>query len=134
MVPHLWNERVPEMGPDGADLAWAVRIMRLYVGSLRKAAHWLVAQPDVPDVRALGGATALLLLGEGSLRALKRAGYEVFPYHHPLGRVGEFWQNLYTWLFMWTFNPTSVRGKSVLGMRRAEGWMPIEVFLTRYGP
>jgi hypothetical protein len=134
LVPHLWNERVPKMGSGGADLAWAVSMSRLYRASLHKAADWLVAEPDVPAVRALGGATALLLLGEGSLRSLQRIGYEVFPYHNSLGRFGEFWQNLYTWLLMWTFNPVSVRGKSPFGMHRAEGWMPIEVFLSRYGP
>ena len=134
LVPHLWNERVPKMGPDGADLAWAVRLGRLYRDSLRKAAHWLVAQSDAPEVRAVGGATALILLGEGSLRSLQRLGYEVFPYQNPLGRFGEFWQNLYTWVLMWTFNPTSLRGKSIGGMRRAEAWIPIEEFLRRYGP
>ena len=134
LVPHLWNERVPEMGPSGADLAWAVRMGRLYRESLGRAAHWLVTQPEVEAVRALGGATALLLLGEGSLRSLQRLGYEVFPYRHSLGRFGEFWQNLYTWMLMWTYNPASVRGKSLVGMRRAEGWIPIKEFLDRYGP
>jgi hypothetical protein len=34
---------------------------------------------------------------------------------------------------MWTFNGASLRQRSLLGLRRAEFWMPAERFVGGYG-
>jgi hypothetical protein len=57
----------------------------------------------------------------------------VFPYRGPLARFGEFWENLYTWGLMWTFNAASLRHRSLLRLRRAEVWMSAAELLARYG-
>jgi len=132
---HLWNERVPPLGPAGSDLAWAANVRRRLIRSLRAAAQWLADQPGGADVPAIGGATVLVWPGgsAGGLRLMERLGFDVFPYRGPLARFGEFWENLYTWGLMWAFNAASLRHRSLLRLRRAEVWMSAAQLLARYG-
>ena len=126
---HLWNEHVPPIGPAGSDLAWAVSVRRMLIRSLRAAARWLASELGLANVRAIGGVTVLISAGGegGSLRLMRRLGFDVFPYRGPWGRFGEFWENLYTWGLMWAFNTASLRHKSLL--RRTEVWMSLHTFL-----
>ena len=132
---HLWNERIPPIPVDGPDLIWAARFRHLLIGSYRLTARWLVAQPDLGQVRAVGGVTVLLYGGEtqGALRLIQRLGFQVMPYRNPLGRFGELWENLYTWAIMWTFNTVSLRHRRLLRIRRTEVWMSTAEFMRRYG-
>lgn len=132
---HLWNEHIPAWSSRGPDLAWASRVRRLLVQSLHMAAQELAANPRLKGVRAVGGVTVLLPPGDYSsgARLMGRLGFSVEPYRNPLGRFGEFWENFYSWWIMWTFNPASLRRRNLLGLRRAEIWMPAEEFLRRYG-
>jgi len=135
LMLHLWNEHVPPMGPAAPDLAWAVSVHRMLIHSLHRVAHWLAGQGALADVRAIGSVTVLILPGgnRGSMPLMRRLGFDVLPYRNPLGRFGEFWENLYTWGLMWTFNEASLRHRSLLRLRRAEMWMPADKFVQRYG-
>ena len=135
LIIHLWNERMPPIPPDGPDLAWAARFRRLLIESYRLVARWLAAQPGLGRVRAVGGVTVLLYGGEtqSALRLVERLGFQVMPYHNPLGRLAEFWENLYTWAIMWTFNIVSLRHRRLLRIRRAQIWMSTAEFMRRYG-
>jgi len=132
LLLHLWNERVPPIRPEGPDLAWAVAMRRMLARSLREVARWLAEHPGRREVRAIGGATVLAAPGGGE-RLFRRLGFEVFPYHSPLGRFGEFWENMYTWWLMWAFNNASLRSHRLLRLRRAEVWISVGAFLERYG-
>lgn len=136
LMLHLWNEHIPRPGPDGPDVAWAVKVQRMLVSSLREAAQWLAARPDGDQVQAVGGITVLALSEDGHISPLiRRLGFDVSPYRRALGRFGEFWENFYTWAIMWTFAPFSLRSRSLLRLRRAEIWMSRKAFLQRYlGP
>ncbi len=109
---HLWNEHVPRIGPAGPDLSWALRTERMLLRSLRRLAEWMSASPQASAVQAIGGITVLASpAGDaGGERLLRRLGFELHPHRNPLGRFGEFWENLYTWWLMWSFNPASLRG------------------------
>jgi YkoP domain len=133
---HLWNEHVPPIGAAGPDLAWAVRVYRMWLPSLRMAAHWLAREPGLSGVRAVGGATVVAFPDEegGGTRFLQRLGFDLFPYRGPLGRFGEFWENFYTWGLMWAFNAASLHHRHLLRLRRTEIWMSSQEFLRRYGP
>lgn len=133
---HLWNEHLPPLPEAGADLAWASRMHRLFVGSLCAVAREVACDPRLSGARALGGTTVLLEPGEASasVRLMQRLGFTVLPYRHPLGRFGEFWENLYAWGLMWAFNPATLRGRTLFGLRRVEMWMPMEELLRRYRP
>jgi hypothetical protein len=60
-------------------------------------------------------------------------GFTVLPYHNPLGRFGEFWENFYTWWIMWTYNQASLRHRRLFRLVRAEVWMTMAELLSRYG-
>jgi hypothetical protein len=109
---------------------------RLFVGSLRAIARAVMRDPRLSGARALGGTTVLLEPGEASasVRLMQRLGFTVLPYRHPLGRFGAFWDNLYAWGLMWTFNPATLRGRTLFDLQRVEMWMPVEELLRRYGP
>ena len=131
---HLWNEHMPPLPREGPSLAWASRTERMFVASLRDLAREMRAAPSYRNVRALRAVTILLTPGPGSAGPLAtRLGFVVRPYRNRLGRFGEFWENLYTWFIMWTFNAASLRGRRLLGLRRMEMWMTAEDFVQRFG-
>jgi hypothetical protein len=135
LVLHLWNEHIPPLPPAGPDLAWAGRARRLLVSSLRAVARQMCNDPRLAGVRAVAGVTALLAPGgdSGGVRLMQRLGFTIMPYHSPLGRFGEFWENFYAWWIMWTFNAVSLRERQLVHLRRAEVWMSADKFLSRYG-
>lgn len=132
---HLWNEHLPRVPADGPDLGWALGMQRRFVGSLRLLARHMEANPASAGARAVGGALVLISPGghPGGVRLMERLGFTVEPYHRPLGRFGEFWENFYSWWIIWTYNPGSLRGRRLTGLERTEIWMPADEFLRRYG-
>ncbi len=128
---HLWNEHIPPLPPHGPDLAWAARSTRMLMASFRKLARQMKADPRLAALQAVGGVTVLVSLGGEGL--FRRLGFTIHPYRNPLGRFGEFWENLYTWAIMWTFNQVSLRQRYLMRLRRSEIWMSREEFLQRYG-
>ncbi|MGC8827072.1 MAG: YkoP family protein [Anaerolineae bacterium] len=135
LLLHLWNEHILPMPPAGPDLAWALETERRLRRSLRRLADWMMENPACETVQAIGGVTVLISPAgqDGSEHLLRRLGFEIFPWHHPLGRFGEFWENLYTWWLMWTFNPASLRGRRLMELRRKEFWASRAAFLARHG-
>ena len=132
---HLWNEHIPSMGPEGPDLTWAVTVRRRLLFTLQRLARWVQEDPHQGRVRAIGGISALLTPeGDGGgKRLLERLGFEVSPHRGRWGRFGEFWENLYAWGLMWTYNPASIRHRPPHRLRRTEVWMSIRTLLERYG-
>jgi YkoP domain len=135
LMYHLWNERLPRLPPEGASLAWSARLLQLFKKSLHLVAQYIQETPNLPDIHALAGVTVLLPTdrGEGTTNLMERLGFTTIPYQSPLGRFGEFWENFYTWGLMWTYSPVSLRGHSLLKLKRKECWMNIQNFLKRYG-
>lgn len=132
LMLHLWNEHLPHPTANGPDLRWAARVHRMLMRSLREVARWLVEQ-EGEQAEAVGGITVLALSADDRPTPLIRhLGFDIFPYRRALGRFGEFWENFYPWAIMWTFNPLSLRGRSLFRLRRAEIWMSREAFLRRY--
>ncbi len=135
LLIHLWNEHVPPLPPDGADVAWGLQTYRMLIQSFRAVAQLIACDPRLEGIQAVGGITVLVPLpndpGGGGL--LRRMGFELFPYAGALGRFGEFWENLYTWGLMWTYNAASLRQRQLLRIRRQEMWMTVEAFMRRYG-
>jgi hypothetical protein len=132
---HLWNEHLPPLPRDGPDLAWAIRMQRIFVRSLHAVAEQMTRDVRLSAVRAVGGVTVLLSPAghPGGVRLMERLGFAVVPYHSPLGRFGEFWENFYAWWIMWTFNAVSLRYRQLVHLQRLEVWMSADEFLSRYG-
>lgn len=132
---HLWNEHLLTPAPAGPDLAWAKLMQRLFLKSLKEAAHYVGEHPKLAEARAVGGITVLLGAGgfDGGARLVERLGFTVLPYYTPWGYFGEFWENFYSWVLIWTYNPASLRYRSLVGMRRKEFWISTGEFQRRFG-
>lgn len=135
LVLHLWNEHLPPIPPAGPDLTWATQTQRRLAVSFRALARQVQQDPRLAGVQAVGGITVLFFPGDGSggEKLFKHLGFAVYPYHSPLGHFGEFWENLYTWGIMWTFNAVSLRQRRLLQLRHSEIWMSTDRLLKRYG-
>jgi len=135
LLIHLWNERLPPVSPSGTDLAWARCILRRWRRSLCLAAGYLQDNPQFNQVRAVGGVTILATSGlhEAGSHFFHDMGFMVIPSSNRLGRFGEFWENFYSYLIIWTFNPASLPKRPLFRIRRSEMWMSRESFLQRYG-
>jgi len=135
---HLWNERIPSMGSDGPDLAWGLRFYRRVVFSLRLLAAYVEGDPRFDSIVAFRGEPAFAVadVEAGLERFLRAAGFDLVrvPYASSRrGRFVEFWENFYTLMLIWTFNPASLRGKGLLRLRRYQLWMSRQTLRQRYG-
>lgn len=132
---HFWNEHMPRIPPEGANLSVAVQGRRMLGRSLRQVAVHIQQDPRMAGVQAVGGATVLFAAGDGSgaEKLFTRLGFSEFPYQSRLGRFGEFWENFYTWALMWAFNEVSLRQRHLVALRRTEIWMSVGEFLRKYG-
>ena len=132
---HFWNEQMPHIPAEGPTLALGLRASRMIVASFRVLAREMGRDPRLAGVQALGGTTVLFAIGDasGAEKLFTRLGFTVFPHRHPLGRFGEFWENLYTWALMWAYNAVSLRQRCLIALRRTEVWMAPGVFLRKYG-
>jgi len=132
---HLWNEHLPRMDEEGPSLEWATKAYRLWGASLKKLVAYLEDEPQFANVRAFRGETAFLRddLEESGL--LERLGFDVLRMDRgdKLRRFEEFWENLYTWWLIWTFNPGSLRRKDFFRLERAQLWISRQALLERYG-
>jgi len=128
---HFWNEHVPQLSSFNADMKWAIKGVRMLLSSFAELARKIEYDERFQGVRAIGGITPLFFVGEDSSaeRIWKRLGFTMTPFNHPLKRFGEFWENIYTLLIMWAFNPLSVRNQRLLRMRRTEFWVSVDDFV-----
>jgi hypothetical protein len=135
---HFWNEHLPPIPPEGPDLRWGARFYRLAVRSLRSLAAHIAAEQGLGDVVALrgemalpGGDDFLLLVNAGG-----QMGFDVLNLTLQTGRRGRFrhfWENVYSWALMWTFNPGTLRTKRFLRLQRYQFWMSRQTLFERYG-
>ncbi len=133
---HFWNERLPPLPENGADVRWGVRAYHMAVVSYRLLADHLRARPELAEVEALGGVTVLFTArGENRVKGIfPRLGFKATPCPPPaLGRFGQLWENFHTWMIMWAYNAVTLRQRRFLKLERSQFWMRKEDFLRRYG-
>lgn len=132
---HVWNERMPKLPHAGADLEWALKLRRQVIHSFRGVGKVLQHDSRYSQVRAVCGTSALFSFSDhtGGIRMIQHLGFMVLPYHRPLGRFGEFWENLFSWWLMWTYNNVSMKSREFLRLQRTEIWMTKDEFIRRYG-
>jgi hypothetical protein len=135
LAVHAWNERMPKVPEEGPTLEWALRLRRMVIHSFRGVAKELLHDQRYSQVRAVCGESSLFSFTDhtGGTRLMQHLGFTVLPYHQPLGRFGEFWENLFSWWMMWTFNDPSLHSRSFWRLQRTEIWMHADEFILRYG-
>ena len=132
---HLWNERLPRMDEEGPSLQWALTTYRLWRASLKKLTAYLENDPQFENIRAFRGESALLKDDLEGSALFERLGFDLVRRNRTsrLERFAEFWENLYTWWLIWTFNPGSLRRKDFFRMERAQIWISRQALVERYG-
>jgi hypothetical protein len=132
---HLWNEHIPPMDKEGPSLEWALRIYRLWQASFKELAAYLEDEPQFAGVRAFRGEAAFFEKSLEGNALFERLGFDLVRVDRrsKLKRFGEFWENLYAWWLIWTFNPGSLRRKDFLRMERAQLWISRRALMERYG-
>ena len=91
--------------------------------------------PKYSQVRAVCGESALFSYTDhtGGTRLMEHLGFTILPNHRPLGRFGEFWENLFSWWMLWTYNDVSLHSREFWHLQRTEIWMTVDEFIQRYG-
>lgn len=132
---HLWNERLPRMDEEGPSLQWALTTYRLWRASLKKLTAYLENDPQFENIRAFRGESALLKDDLEGSALFERLGFDLVRRNRTsrLERFAEFWENLYTWWLIWTFNPGSMRSKNLSRMERAQIWISRRALIEKYG-
>jgi len=134
---HFWNERIPPMPKDGPDLAWGLQFHRLMRRSLVELVKYMESAPEWKGVRAFRGETAVDAQ-EGLKQATEligRLGFDLYPLGRSVSRLKpflEFWENIYLWGLIWTFNPASLKGKRLIYLQRCQIWISRRRLLERY--
>lgn len=133
---HLWNEHLPKMPARGPDLAWARAFWVGWVFSLRLLCAHIEREPRYAQVRAFcceaNAASDDLTAAE---RFGQMAGFDYVPLPVRPGLWGQFvafWEQFYAWMLIWTYNPASLRGKSLVGLRRYQIWISRQALQRRY--
>lgn len=132
---HVWNERMPQIPFGGADLRWAINIRRQTQHSFRQLATVMQKDSIYTPVKAIFGVSVLFSSNNhtGGMRMMQSFGFTVVPYHNPLGKFGEFWENLFSWWLMYAYNSGSMDTRKFWQLERTEIWMDRNEFIRRYG-
>jgi len=130
---HIWNERVPIIGPQGPDLAWALHAYRRFALSLQMIASYLASEPRYQGVRVLGAETSLYFSGDDLFRRLGFDVEHVSRSAHGLRRFKQWVDTMYVLGLTWAFNPGSLSGKNLVLYERCQVWMSRQMLMNRYG-
>ena len=137
VILHFTNERMPLMAREGPNLSWALAFQRQMRHSLRQLAAYVENAPDLQQAKAFGGYPVFGdREGLGAYTdLLSRWGFDVIPDEPPTGfrdRFSRFWNNIYTLLLVWAYNPGSMKGKGLRGWKRDGIWISRNTLLTQY--
>jgi hypothetical protein len=132
---HLWNERILEFLQSYETLGWTRSLLRRFIKSLRILNEYLNQQAWGNEIVAMRAEFGFLVSLELAGPILSSLGFDVKPVERPKGRFWRraFWDNFYSYLLMWTFNPKSLRGKELTNLLRTELWISRDRLRERYG-
>jgi hypothetical protein len=89
---HLWNDHIVPVSTQATPVTWAIKAARWLRRSFQQIAQFVLEEPRARDVRAVGGSPGFLSSVDrpAGVLFMRRLGFEIFPYHSPLGRFGLF--------------------------------------------
>ena len=134
---HFWNEHLPPIEEEGADMLWGRQFGRRLAHSLRLLAAWATVDPRCAGFAAVHGRLGFIPADgvELTKNLAARFGFmlELQVASGMRFWTGAFWAGLYAWWLMWTFNPHTLRRKRFRQMALSDLWMTRETVLGRYG-
>jgi len=110
-------------------------MLRRVNASLHMLAAYLDQHPWANDIVALHAELGIIMNLPAAMSIARHHGIDAIPKERPRARFGRraFWDNLYSYILMWTFNPGSLRGKRLTEMVRVELWISRERLTQIYG-
>jgi YkoP domain len=136
LVLHFRNEQLAALLRSDASLESGLVFVRGARHSFKLLAEFLSRQREFDDIRALYAEFGFIQDArmEQMARLSTRLGFDFVPRAEPGWDVRQraFWDNVFSWWLMWTFNPASLAAKSFTHMRRCEVWMARARLMERY--
>jgi ceramide glucosyltransferase len=107
---HFWNERLPQISADGANLAWAAAVAHGFQRSLRELAKQICDDPRLKTVRAFRVEVAFAAADQTNSihRIMAHSGFELIEPNSPPGffqRCHRMGEELLMVALRWTYNP-----------------------------
>jgi YkoP domain len=137
LVVHFRNEQISAALGGSVSLDWGLVFLRGARRSFRLLAQFLANRREFDDVRSMYADFGFVQDDrlEQMRRLLTQLGFDFIPRERPGWDVRQraFWDNVFSWWLMWTYNPASLAGKSFVHMRRCEMWMSRRKMLAKYG-
>ncbi len=135
---HFWNEHMPRIPPEGADIAWALQFRRQLRHSFRLLSRYVQDGPVPDSVQAIVGELSFGSAYRFSQfeAIMERWGFDVVSVPEPRQlwpRFGRFWENVYALALAWAYNPGSLTGDR-WHLRRDVLWMSRHTLVTTYTP
>ncbi|MDB5291524.1 MAG: hopanoid biosynthesis associated glycosyl transferase protein HpnI [Phycisphaerales bacterium] len=133
---HFFNEHMPPLPADGANIRWAAHMQKLLRGSFAKLAVAFESDPRFEGVRAIRGTSVLGSRGTANPmeRLARRLHFDVVdPATSPtlFARLHQAGENLLVWALTWTFNPAGLRSVP-LSRERHRLFMSRRTLLEQY--
>jgi hypothetical protein len=134
-VLHLWNEHMPQIPPNGPDLAWAKEFKRSLVLSFRLLASHVAQDPALADIQAIVGDIPLTYT-PATIRMLQRIGLQVITPAPPRGLVNrgiDLGMRIWTWLLRRAFNPGSMQDLRLSDLHHRSVWSSRRTLIALHG-
>ena len=86
---HFWNEHMPIIPDEGANLSYGLKLERMAIHSMRLIAKHIQGNPALNDVQVIGGITTFISpeATDGGRKSFEHLGFTIFPYARSDGRV-----------------------------------------------
>ncbi len=136
---HLWNEHVPSMTEAGADLKWGYTFLRKLNYSMIALAAYTEVAPRLRNIRVFHGKIRFGNRNAGLAQLTHRSerwGFELVNRKCNEGlwqKIADFADNIYALGLMWLFNPASLSGKGLRGIKADEVWISRETLISKFG-
>jgi hypothetical protein len=135
---HFWNEHIPQIPPEGPDLAWALAFQRRLAHSLEQVAAYVQTDPMFQHIRAFRGEESFASPYNvaHTVAMAEHWGFDVVSRENSAGvwqGIVDFWANLYAMSLIWAFNPGGLKGNDLHGLRREQLWISTDTLIRKYG-
>ena len=134
---HFWNEHIPPIPKNGADVPWALAFHRRIVHSFKSLSEFITSEPAFSRIKAFHGTPPFGgRFGDAQVADMaQRWGFEVIEKPAPRGlskRFYQFWDSFYAWGLLLAFNPGSLHDKRMADLHRNQWWITRHSLLDHY--
>jgi len=113
----------------------AVETWQRFQYSLRLLARQVEYEAAFQGVKQFAGSDRYSAYREkdSGARLMERLGFTVLQNPSPLGLLGKFGENLYSWILLWAYNPAKLPSHTFLRLERTGIWMSACDLASRFG-